>query len=343
MKMIKTVFLVISIFCTSHTSFAQDKDVKWYEDKDEAIQTAKKQDKNILLLSGSNTCGNCNAAKKFLNEDPSLRKVVDENFILWFCDENNNNNNQSDIYRPAGLYILPLLCVIDPNNPVPALTSSTGYKNAVEIQLMLENYLPVFSDEWHRDRTEAFDAAKKQKKNILLLYGRNTCSNCNDAKEIIKNDPAVNKIIEENFILWFCNIDNEVKIKQGSEYRAAFAASSVPLPLLCIINPYNPVPALASSIGARDQNEIQHFLNGNLPAVNEEIYRIPANAFITDNSLTVSNTVENEIIYVYTAGGQLIDSFEKTNHIITRNATTYPKELLLINSSRGWSMKLLRR
>lgn len=336
---IKVILSITLLLCSLHIASAQDEDVKWYENRDEAIEAAKEQDKNILLLYGRNSCGNCSAAKKFLNEDPSLRKVVDENFILWFCDT--NTCDYGDDYYPGGPYYLPLLCVLDPYNPVPALDFTTGYKDAAQIQKLLESKLPTFNDKWHRDKATAINTAKEQKKNILLLYGRNTCPRCNAAKEII-NEASINQIVNKNFILWYCNIDNEIKKKQGIEYREVLGQESIPLPLLCVIDPNNPEPALASSTGGKNQNEIKDFLNSYLPTSNEPISGIITNAYINENVLYLSNITENEMIHVYTLDGLLIDSFEKNDKQITRNVFSYPKGVLLISSSKGWNIKITK-
>lgn len=339
---IKAIILVVLVFSSIHITFAQDKnDVKWFEDKDEAFEAAKKENKNVLLLWGHDGCGNCRAAKLYIKEEQSLRKHIDESFILWFCDS--NTSSQADNY--VGLYqfdYLPLICIIDPDDPELPLSYLTGKPTISDIQKRLENNLPEFNDSnWYRDKEQALDAAKKENKHVLLLYGRNTCGNCRAAKGFI-NETSINKITDESFILWFCDVDLD---GYNIEYyhKAQADKGSVTFPLLCVIDPYKPIPALDYTTNYVNQEQIENLLNGNLPTANEDIYSVPTSAFITNNQLTISNTTANEMINVYTINGQLIDFFEKTNNITTRNASSYPKGVLLVSSSQGWNMKLTNR
>lgn len=339
---IKAITLVVLMFSSIQFTLAQDEnDVKWFEDKDEAFEAAKKENKNVLLLWGHDGCSNCRTAKLYIKEEQSLRKHIDESFILWFCDS--NKSSQADNY--VGQYqfeYLPLICIIDPNDPELPLSYLTGKPTISDIENRLKNNLPEFNDpSWYRNKEQAFATAKKENKYVLLLYGRNTCTNCRAAKEFI-NTTSINNITDKSFILWFCDVDLD---SYSIEYyqKAKAEKGSVIFPLLCVIDPYKPIPALAYTTNYVNQEQIENLLNGNLPTANEEIYSTPSSAFITNNNLTVSNTIANEIIYIYTINGQLIDSFEKTNNIIIRSASTYPKGVLLVSSSQGWNMKLSNR
>ena len=195
------------------------------------------------------------------------------------------------------------------------------------------------SNIWYESRDEAFATAKEQNKNVLLLYGRTTCSNCNSVKQYINNAP-ISRIITESFILWFCDIDIPEKKTEGLGYRAYYA-ESITLPLLCTIDPHNPMPALSYSTNRKTAKEIEAILKDNLPTANEEVAPTLNNVYIHNNTLTISNNSINETINIYTTAGQLIDSFNKKDNIITRNVFSYPKGVVFVNSSQGWSCKVV--
>ena len=210
---------------------------------------------------------------------------------------------------------------------------------AILLVCVISNAKASDDQEWYKSRDEAFAIAKEQNKNVLLLYGRTTCIICNTAKQNINNAP-INQIIAQSFILWFCDIDTLKKKEEALEYRAHYT-DGIPLPLLCTIDPHNPMPALSYSIGGKTVNEIEAMLKDNLPTANEEVAQIPNNAYISDNTLTISNNSANETISVYTIAGQLIDSFDKKDNVITRTIYSYPKGVVVVNSSQGWSRKIV--
>ena len=212
----------------------------------------------------------------------------------------------------------------------------------IVIMLLCINNRAKASDDliWYEDRNEVITLAKEQGKNILLLYGRTTCGNCNAAKKYI-NEAPLNKIVLENFILWFCNIDIPEKKAQALDYRAYYD-ESITLPLLCVIDPDNPMPALSYSTNRKNAEEIAAILNANLPTANEEITAVPNKAYIADNTLVISSANTNETLRIYTISGQLIDSFDKKDNTATRSTYTYPKGMLIINSSSGWSLKIIK-
>lgn len=206
--------------------------------------------------------------------------------------------------------------------------------------LCVNTYIKAADDpKWYEDREEALAIAKEQNKYVFLLYGRNSCSNCNAAKKFINRSP-IKDIVQDNFILWFCNIDIAEKKSQAQGYRAYFDGG-VTLPLLCVIDPLDPMPALSYSTDYQSDEEIQAILKSNMPTANEKIALLSNNISISDNMLTISNDNFDETISIYTISGQLIDSFNKKENIINRSTYSYPKGLLLINSSSGWNIKIM--
>lgn len=204
----------------------------------------------------------------------------------------------------------------------------------------IHNYINAADEQkWYEDRDEAFAIAKEQNKYVFLLHGRTGCGNCKAAKKFI-SEPPLNQMVEESFILWFCDYDILEKREQAREYIEYFN-TNITFPLLCPINPYKPLPALAYHFGYRTAEQIETILTNNLPTANEDITVQQSYAYISDNILTISNEIAKETIQIYTITGQLIDSFDKIDNTTIRNASFYPKGVLLINSTQGWSMKII--
>lgn len=217
--------------------------------------------------------------------------------------------------------------------------SKVKYIAIVMLFVCINNLVQAADDQtWYENRDEALAVAKEQHKNILLLYGRTTCPNCNAAKKFISESP-INEIVLNDFILWFCDIDKDEKKAQAAEYRA-FYETGITLPLLCVIDPDRPLPALSYSTGYKNADQIRTILNNDLPTANEDIFAISNQACIAGSILTISTNHIHETIRVYTSAGQLIDSFDKKEPVMMRNAYAYPTGVLIVNSSLGWSIKI---
>ena len=208
--------------------------------------------------------------------------------------------------------------------------------------LCMSHYMEASDDQkWYEDRDEAFALAKEEGKFVLLLYGKTKCDNCNAAKEHISKAP-IDKIISDYFVLWFCDYDILEKRAQGVGYQE-FYEGSIFLPLLCVIDPEKPMPALSYSTGGKTAREIENILKANQPTANENITTIFNEVYVVDNELVVSNINVNETISIYTISGQMIDSFVKRDNIITRNIRSYPKGILLVCSSQRWTVKVVNQ
>ena len=116
----------------------------WYLKKSVAIDSARSQGKQVLLLWGRSSCGNCKGVRQRLAEYP-LRSIVDENYILWFsnCDVHGRNSLEVGDYISVltGSITLPALCIIDMYDVTVAHGLRTGPKYEDELQVMLNQYV----------------------------------------------------------------------------------------------------------------------------------------------------------------------------------------------------------
>lgn len=187
---------------------------------------------------------------------------------------------------------------------------------------------------WYEDKSEAFTAAKAENKHVFLLWGRTSCSNCIIAKMHLQK-PSLIETVQENFILWFCDADNN---KQANNYVNMYQFNT--LPLVCIIDPNNEAKPLDHRTGGIKEDNMITFVTNNLPTANETILSASTKAYIADNILTISNGLANEIISIYTINGQLVDSFVKNEEQISKNVAQLPKGILVVSSSENWNLKV---
>jgi hypothetical protein len=99
----------------------------YYLNKAEAFEAATAQNKQVFMFWGTTGCSRCNAVKANLAHE-TLRTILDENYILWFCDAKQYRRNTPEVidYLPqTGTLDYPVLCVIDTFD----ITKAYGYMN----------------------------------------------------------------------------------------------------------------------------------------------------------------------------------------------------------------------
>jgi uncharacterized repeat protein (TIGR01451 family) len=104
----------------------------WLRNKDDAMAAARAEGKLVLLLAGRDTCSNCKTMKNTVAEsqNPPIKELLQQHFILWYSivDTSSEYTKYDDGLR--GGWGLPLICVINPNNPDGFLSRSTGVQQA---------------------------------------------------------------------------------------------------------------------------------------------------------------------------------------------------------------------
>ena len=224
--------LIFSLILSSKTLAA---DLEWQTSKDTAFSIAISQNKKVLLLAGRDACGNCNYMKNtvFESAEPPIKELIEQNFILWFSDV--DNSNEWYLYADGlGGFTLPLICIIDPNSDNIYEDRTTGIQYSEEFYSRL---LQCTTDLiWYNSEATAFSAAISQNKKILLFVGRESSHNCNYMKGTVfeSAEPPIKELIEQNFILWFSDVDDSIEW-----YPYADGLGNFYLPLLCVIDPSN--------------------------------------------------------------------------------------------------------
>ena len=82
-----------------------------------AIATAKKDGKHVLLQIGGNWCSWCIAFDKKVNETEELKKILNDNYLVYHLNYSKENTN-SDILKDLGFpqrFGFPVFVIIDAN------------------------------------------------------------------------------------------------------------------------------------------------------------------------------------------------------------------------------------
>ena len=87
------------------------------------------------------------------------------------------------------------------------------------------------SVKWYTDRDAAVKKAKKDGKAILLVAGRDTCSNTTSTRNTCESMSGE----LSKYVLWYGKVDEDYNTR---DYMSGL--NSFILPLTCVINPYNP-------------------------------------------------------------------------------------------------------
>jgi thioredoxin-related protein len=92
----------------------------------DALATAKKDDKIVLVQFGANWCGWCHRLHKLFDTDPKIAEELKSHYVVVMVDVNNNHNK--DVNAKYGNPIqhgLPVIVLLDANGK-QLTTKDTG-------------------------------------------------------------------------------------------------------------------------------------------------------------------------------------------------------------------------
>ncbi len=165
----------------------------WQTSKADAVALAKSEGKQILLVAGRETCGNCKYMRYTVCESasPAIKQLIEDNFILWFCDVDTN----TDWYQYAdglGSFTLPLICLIDPDDPDKYLDRTTDIQSPEDFYARLLNSIPSLAgDTDHNGKVDLEDAIL-----VLKVFAGINITNIHISADVNKD----NRIGMENII-----------------------------------------------------------------------------------------------------------------------------------------------
>lgn len=137
---LRTLICIVVSFMLHSSGHAEQ--LVWRASRAEVVEAARNSGKLILLLAGRDTCGNCQYMKNTICEFPSVRQVLDTNYICWYCPI----DTSTEWYPYAtglGSFTLPLMCVIEPGNATNYLDRTTATQSLSVFEARMGSHLPT--------------------------------------------------------------------------------------------------------------------------------------------------------------------------------------------------------
>jgi thioredoxin-related protein len=362
MNTFKTLTIsLLLLFSGSFLSHAQGYETwvmdHWNKDKVEALKEAKAQDKFVFLFVGRPTCPTCKLMSTLLSdpENPFV-EIIDNHYITlysWYDDE----DDRAEVYEYIEKFYkereeeglvrqLPWLYIINPDKEGESVASMyRPYPDWQPDEETMRKFLAVDLLEsndldWYADEDKVFESAQKQNKFILRFQGNGTSPNSQKVMKLLVEKP-LKQILEKNYILWYVDDDDcgcDITLYAAAESKDE---ENKPLPYISIFNPNHPSDMLEELWGVQEVETLEEiFLKYSVS--NEKIFR-DNNVSISGNVLHIANQTNNELIHIYSLTGQSVAAVRKNDFTVSINASDFPKGVLIIHSSAGWSVKILNQ
>ena len=127
---------------------------------------------------------------------------------------------------------------------------------------------------WVTSRANALADAKANGRRILMVCGRDTCSNTSYTRFTACEDASVKPLLLAGYVLWYCNCDEQ---REDFAYYTS-GLGNYTLPLVCIIDPVAPDAYVARSTGrltaAKLKQMLQENSEGSFPSVPFDVFAI---------------------------------------------------------------------
>lgn len=143
MKIALITLLLFQLFLTPHANANDhntDNKINWYSWSNEAFETAKKENKLVLLDIGAEWCQFCAKMKAVTYKDPEVIKIINQNYIAIYADI----DDSEDIKMLYGHFGVPGTIILSPDRD--ELTKKLGYISPQQMQWHLLGNLQDASD-----------------------------------------------------------------------------------------------------------------------------------------------------------------------------------------------------
>ena len=300
----------------------------WSQNKDYVFKLAKEQDKFLLLFFGHTGCAYCEGTSdKFANPGYPFKKIIADQFIAWFCDHSTISYARDYWDDFANVLSLknPQISLINPDMPGKNFSFLWGWHSVEALKQFLNVDLLANSNlKWLSNKDKAIASGKEQEKLIFKFVGRGSSPNSHKMIKLL-NEASLKKLLEKNYCLWYSDVDQE-------NYRDT-------LPYISIFNAESPNHIIEEIKGVQDEETIEEILsrytvsNVSIPTENQ--------VSVWSNVLQISNQIMNEQITIFTSSGQHVTSVLKNANAVRINTSNFPKGVLIIHSSTGWSTKII--
>jgi len=348
---ISTLLLLFCTFISSAQFF------RWNQEKDEVFKLAKEQDRFILLFVGRTNCPICQRTSDIMTinyhgtqtglrslEGP-LKSLIDNNYVPWYSNRDDTVSQKTvqeytaeydELVRQGKVTSLPFLYVINPDEPEKIVACNWGSRSVEILQSLLTvNLLSDSKLKWYDDEVRALKLAKDQNKYVFKLVGKGASPNCQQLMKQLNVNP-LKKLMEENFILLYINAsETNIDIKSLSNDLSVKDKS---FPYFTIVYPPYPDNFLFENFGYQDDVKMEEILKPYSVSNDRILY--DQQVKVSGNTLQITNQIDNERIYLFTATGQQVTSIHKIGHTIQIDASYFPKGVLIVYSSTGWSSRI---
>ena len=334
---LSTIYSMLLISCAFVCSAASMTD--WEKNQEKVFKMAKEQDKFIVLFVGRSTCGICKSNYSiYTNPEWPVKQILDDNYIIWFSDFDNRSsqaevaNYTEEILKDAKT--LPLVFVINPEEPEVIVKSYWGTQYVQQLQNFFTiDLLAGSALKWHEDREKVFNIATEQNRNIFKLTGRGTSGNCRQLIQQLNEAPLL-KLLQQYFVLWYSTDLSEASLH-------TYAGDPNTLPYITILSSSEPDLLLDVLWGVQDVEALEAILKSIV--VSNEMLASGNKVFVKGNVLHISNRIDNEQIQIFTLTGQHVASVRKNDYTFTVETSYFPKGMLIVTGSAGWSARVIVR
>ncbi len=352
-----SLFLLIAPFFCEALEYNQWVMDHWSQDKEKTFKTAKEKDKFVLLFVGRPTCPTCKKMSElFCNPANPIKKFIEDNFVTFYkCLD--SEEDRTDVYEYIGqlwyerdtlklVRQIPWLFIINPDNKAESVAS--WYRPYPEFEPDDETMMKFLSVDlsigsaldWYSNEETVFELANAQNKNIFKFVGRGTSPDCQKMMDCLNEEPF-KKILHDNYILYYINENDDCgcDVTFSAPENPEEGGETVVFPYISIINPKDPDKPLKELWGVQEAEGLEAILL-KYTVSNEKIF-LMNEIFVWGNTLTISNHTHSEQINVFTMTGQQLASIRKNDFSVRIDTSHFPKGVLIINSSAGWSAKFI--
>ncbi len=116
--------LLLFFFVGNQQTFAQKSHGTLYsptanaqEDITQMLAQAKEEGKHLILQVGGNWCGWCYKFQNFVQEDPAIKTIVDDNYLVYHLNYSKENKNKTSLtqYEFPQRFGFPVFVILDAN------------------------------------------------------------------------------------------------------------------------------------------------------------------------------------------------------------------------------------
>ncbi|MDI9615462.1 thioredoxin fold domain-containing protein [Methanothermobacter sp.] len=94
---------------TSQKNETQNKEFRWYNSPQEAIDEASKHNKRVILIFSASWCPSCRKLEEETLQNPDVLGKISENYIAAKIDVDSNPSAASTY----GIYVIPTTIILD--------------------------------------------------------------------------------------------------------------------------------------------------------------------------------------------------------------------------------------